>query len=641
MARLPKPHGDQGTWAELLNEYLLVAHNPDGTARGKSIPRRSVGLGQLAVKNRRSQLTGNLVLTNDNANLVWKNITDVLRASSRVRISAANFGAKGDGKTDDTAAIQAAIDAAKDGGVVEIPRGTYMVRGLKIKKSGTTLTGEARWGTRLVRLGGTAPLIDVSGTGTMSGHLRYCTVTNLTLNGGQLPGKLLRSYYADSCTYRDVHFVNCQGVATDLVEAWDTRFTLNIWENCGTAQDPAVLLRNSKPPGKFGFSDDNTNQIHFISCRWERFRNGAVKIDGSANGSSRMLNGIFFTSCKMETSVAAGSALQIMKNSTIVFVSQLYIGVMGADAKASVPLDAIEDHGTHIFMTDVYVQWGAGVNLANSLVHVWCGGPHTYSRLSTYYPAGDPVEATVVAEPDATDVTVSSQTANCGTATKGNVSTSIVSNPSRGLKVPLDGASAFRIVSNNTRKELVKIDSTVAHFAGGKFQVEQTKGYVGINTAPYSRIAMLIQAAAEDDRGLVIIRPSDTATNHLLEFQDQAHDAQGQAFDANGRPVAVGRPPKVTPGDQVSYANPDPQVRDIAGTITAAVRHGPTAPGVVATVTFSRPYAAVPLSITINDHSSVWADLYVSARTETGFTVSTRTALRGGSILNFDYAIVA
>jgi hypothetical protein len=31
MARLPTPGGDDGTWGGVLNDYLLVAHNADGT----------------------------------------------------------------------------------------------------------------------------------------------------------------------------------------------------------------------------------------------------------------------------------------------------------------------------------------------------------------------------------------------------------------------------------------------------------------------------------------------------------------------------------------------------------------------------------------------------------------------------------
>ena len=48
----------------------------------------------------------------------------------------ADFGAKADGKTDDTAVIQKALHAAgKHGGVVTIPTGKYLVAGsLKIPK---------------------------------------------------------------------------------------------------------------------------------------------------------------------------------------------------------------------------------------------------------------------------------------------------------------------------------------------------------------------------------------------------------------------------------------------------------------------------------------------------------------------------
>jgi hypothetical protein len=58
-------------------------------------------------------------------------------------------------------------------------------------------------------------------------------------------------------------------------------------------------------------------------------------------------------------------------------------------------------------------------------------------------------------------------------------------------------------------------------------------------------------------------------------------------------------------------------------------------------VTFSRAYAAAPIAIVLYDHSTLASDLYVSARSATGFTVSTRSALRGGSLVNFDYIITA
>lgn len=669
MARLPKPGGDEEVWAKVLNEFLLVAHNPDGTPRSEQISTLAagtIGLSDLRTINLPTDPPIKTpILSNNGTDLMWRSTND---------INVRDFGAKGDGIADDTDAIQAAIDAAENGGTVQIPRGTYMVRGLKIKKFGTTITGEARWGTRLVRIGGTDPLVDVSGTASMTGHLRYCSISNITLNGNHLPGVLVRSYYADSCTFTDVHFVYAEGTATDLIEAWDMRFLQCIWENCGSETKAAVLLRNTMPLGQFGYSDDNTNQIYFTGCRWESFRLGAIRMDGEANGSPRKLNGIFFTSCKMETRFCAGPVIQIMPGTTIVFVNQLYIAIMAALPTTAKPIDAIDDYGSHIFMTDVYVQWGFEVTLANSLVHVWQSGPHMYYKLSTFYPAGDPVEAAIIAEPGSTDVIVSCNVTNRGRLTIGDVGTVMVQSAAEGVEVPLNASGAFIVSSHITGKDLVKVDNTgtrpalnmanatditgysdnyavekwrvigasgAARFASGKFQIEGTKGYVGINTAPFTGIAMLIKAAVEGDRGLAIVRPTSNATNRLLEFQDETYNIQGMSIDANGRPVAVGTPAKVTAGAQVSYANPGVQVRDIAGNVSAAIKPSPTAPGTIATVTFSRPYAAVPLTITITNQSAAPAELYVSARSTTGFTVSTRDALPGGSILNFDYLVIA
>lgn len=674
MARLPVPGGDVDAWAAILNEYLLVSHNDDGTQRVESVPPHSVELHDLDVKNPIDQQIKDLVLTNDDQRLVWKNAGEVLRATSRLQINVQDYGAKGDGVTDDTDAIQAAINAAENGGTINIPRGTYLVRGLKITKHGTTITGEARFGTRIVRHSGTAPLLDFSGTFSLDGHLKYCSVSNIMLNGNYKPGVLLRSYFADNFIYRDVSFTHCDGTSLDFVEVWDTRMYSCSWEDCGNMAEPAALLRNTMPSGEFGYGTDNTNQIHFLGCRWEGWRNGAVRLDGGANGSPNLLNGIFFVSCKMESRHAGGAAFQIMEGTTIVFVNQLYIAMMAAEPDLVKPLDAIEDHGSHIFMTDIYVQWGAEVQIAKSLVHIYRSGPHMYYKLDTYYPVEDPTEAAVIAEPDATDVIVSSPIVNRGKATIGDVASVMIASPSRGVTIPIDPSGTFKVTSNSTKKELIKVDNTgtrpalnmangtdaagyadayatekwrivgvsgAARFAANKFQIEGTKGYVGINSTPVTNIAMLIRAATDGDRGLAIVRPTSNATNRLLEFQDETYNIQGMSIDSNGRPVAVGTPARVTAGAQASYANPRVQVRDIAGNVTAAVRPSPTAPGIIATITFSRPYAAAPLSITINDQSAVASDLYVSARDASSFTVSTRKALVGGSIVNFDYTVDA
>jgi hypothetical protein len=485
---------------------------------------------------------------------------------------------------------------------------------------------------------------------------------------------MLRSYFADNFVYRDVSFVHCDGLALDFVEVWDSRFYGCTWEDCGSNDDPAVLFRNTMPQDQFGYGTDNTNQIHFLGCRWEGWRNGAVRLDGGANGSPNLLNGIFMVSCKMETRHAAGPAFQIMKGSTIVFVNQLYIAIMAVEPDILKPMDAIEDHGSHIFMTDVYVQWGAEVQIAKSLVHVWESGPHMYYKLSAFYPTEDPAEAAIVAEDGAGDVIVSCNVVNRGKAFLGDVSSVLISSPTKGLAVPIDNTGTFRIVSAVTGKDLIKLDNNPtrpafhvlnavdavgfsdgyitekwrvigstggARFAAGKFQIDGAKGYVGINTTPIANIAMLLKPAVEGDKGLAIVRPTTNATNRLLEFQDETYNIQGLAIDSNGRPLAVGTPPRVTAGDQVTYANPRVQVRDIAGNVTAAVRPTPTAAGTIATITFSRPYLQAPLAITLNDHSAIASDLYVSARSTTSFTVSTRSALRGGSIINFDYMVTA
>jgi len=121
-ARLPNPGADDGAWGTLLNEYLLVEHGPDGTH-------------------------------NDGV------------------INAQTCGAVGDGITDDTAAIQAALDAAAPiGGVVWLPpvSGAYRCNGALTIPGHVTLRGGYGGMRRGLQLWSDAPrgsLLHVYGTG--------------------------------------------------------------------------------------------------------------------------------------------------------------------------------------------------------------------------------------------------------------------------------------------------------------------------------------------------------------------------------------------------------------------------------------------------------------------------------------------
>lgn len=89
-----------------------------------------------------------------------------------------SYGAAGNGVSDDTAAIQAAIDSAsQSGGKVKIPAGTYLCSGLVISSSGVRIEGDGRAAT-ILKLNGPSDLLTISSAG---GTIENCAVTDLRM----------------------------------------------------------------------------------------------------------------------------------------------------------------------------------------------------------------------------------------------------------------------------------------------------------------------------------------------------------------------------------------------------------------------------------------------------------------------------
>lgn len=104
-----------------------------------------------------------------------------------------DYGAKGDGLTDDTRAIQQAINAAASagGGQVEVPQGTYIVSGPNgdgaclTLKNNVQLVGDGVAGTVLKLADGSSSDIDGIVRASASHNTRNAGVADLTIDGNQ------------------------------------------------------------------------------------------------------------------------------------------------------------------------------------------------------------------------------------------------------------------------------------------------------------------------------------------------------------------------------------------------------------------------------------------------------------------------
>lgn len=188
------------------------------------------------------------------------------------------YGAVGDGVTDDTAAIQAAIDAASVGTTIYFPRGTYSVTSQLLISGKYQLTLRGDRGAKLLFTDGSyigllinnsagQCLVDslmIYGTNTVSpaitllkatGNAAYLTIQNCQFSYASIGVLLAQSYimrllnnnYANCDTA--LKATNAEGSVADLAVIGDTFGTCLIGSN-------AVV-------------DITYNDTRFVGCYWE------------------------------------------------------------------------------------------------------------------------------------------------------------------------------------------------------------------------------------------------------------------------------------------------------------------------------------------------------------------------------------
>ena len=225
---------------------------------------------------------------------------DAQKRPERKMLSAADFGARGDGASDDTAALQAALDAAfaADGpGFLTIPPGTYtvtrtlhIVRGAGAARDITRHHGIQAHGARLhSKIGDGTNVLELRSAATM----RFLTIEGLDILGSGREGDGIylecehQAHYIYNFCLRDLVV---QGVGGDGL-----RLSGNVFEG----QLINVYLRDNKKNGAtfaHGSKAGILSAIHvFGSVFGQNGRFGAAMVRGcydvSFHGCYFLLNG--------------------------------------------------------------------------------------------------------------------------------------------------------------------------------------------------------------------------------------------------------------------------------------------------------------------------------------------------------------
>ena len=156
MARLPVPGSDDDTWGNILNDFLGTEHNADGSLKirndgtvaplnGGKVPAANLGAGTpsssnflrgdntwavpASASNATSSTPGLVQLSGDLGGTATAPTVPTAVKKGDLVFNVKDYGATGDGTTDDTAPINSAMAAANTAasGSLYLPRGTYIV----------------------------------------------------------------------------------------------------------------------------------------------------------------------------------------------------------------------------------------------------------------------------------------------------------------------------------------------------------------------------------------------------------------------------------------------------------------------------------------------------------------------------------
>lgn len=309
MARLPVVNSDNAAWGTILNAFLGVAHNTDGS-----------------IKN------------------LFANVKDPA------------YGALGDGATDDTTAIQNAINAlSSTGGIVFLPPGVYVI------SSPLTLANQnvQLWGCGICTI--IQPKTSFSGSQIIlcSGNFTGVRDMQIAFNAGPYSSNPA----ADAIKVSGAVGVVLQNLFIQLINGWGINSVASVSNACSNlilnnihiySSAQGIHTQSTSGAGWFGVQ-------HFINCN----------VDNGQNGDCYFFEDIADVLCSNilgSNTAGSGVSVRIKGRSSAIFLENVDLGPYPGPSTGSV---VVIESGTNGVPNQCAIRGGiieggtAGVTISN------------------------------------------------------------------------------------------------------------------------------------------------------------------------------------------------------------------------------------------------------------------------------------